>query len=109
MSERPTDPSAPRALRRKSRYIRAQERREAQIRADQRFYRLIFGVITACALVVLGLAAIGTMPGGPVTGGSGEAAEIVRARFLGLSAIEWGALLIAAIAALFMWRRLSRK
>ena len=99
----------PRRKPRQSRYVRAQERRDAQKRADQRFYNAIFGVITLCVLIVIGLAALATS--GSLTADSGSEATdtLVRQTFLGLTAIEWGGLAVVAIIALFMWRRITRK
>ncbi|MGB6231423.1 MAG: hypothetical protein WBF53_15015 [Litorimonas sp.] len=90
-----------------SRYTRAQERREAQRRADQRFYNSIFGVIGACVLVVLGLAMIGSSGMTPDIGGVGG--ELTRTTFLGLTGLQIGGLVVVAIIGVFMWRRIKRR
>ena len=109
MSELPSEQNIPRSQRRQSRYIRAQERRDAQRRADQRFYNAIFGVIGACVMVVLGLAMFGTIQGD----GSGEAAadrpEVVVSTFLGLTGLQWAGMAVVAVIAFFMWRRISKR
>ncbi|GLQ23262.1 hypothetical protein GCM10007853_11360 [Algimonas ampicilliniresistens] len=101
-----TDPT-PRSRNRVSRYQRAQERRESQRRADQRFYNGIFGIIGACVLVVLGLAMIASSGNAPEISGTGE--TLVRTTFLGLTALEIGGLVVVAIIAFIMWRRIKRR
>lgn len=90
-----------------SRYHRAQERRDAQKRADQRFYNAIFGVIGACILVVLGLALIASTGNAPEIGGASGA--LTQETTLGLTGIEIIGLLIVAIIGFFMWRRIKRR
>lgn len=99
-------PSEPRK-RRASRYQRAQERREAQRRADQRFYNGIFGVIGACVLVVLGLAMIASSGRAPQV--SSEAEKLTQTTFLGLTGLEIAGLIIVGIIGLFMWRRITKR
>ena len=97
----------PRNRNRISRYQRAQERREAQKRADQRFYNSIFGVIGACVLVVLGLAMIASSGNAPEIGGAGQSLSEETA--LRLTGIEIIGLIIVAIIGFFMWRRIKRR
>ena len=94
---------------RASRYVRAQERRDAQKRADQRFYNVIFGLVSVCVLVVLGLAAIAS--NGAFQGGEGrvDTADVSRETFIGLSVTEWIGLVLVAVIGLFMWRRISSR
>lgn len=93
---------------RPSRYLRAQQRREAQRRADQRFYNGIFGIIGACVLVVLGLAMIASSGQTPqISTGPNDA--LMKTTFLGLTGLEWGGLLLVVLVGLFMWRRIKRK
>jgi hypothetical protein len=105
-----TEP-APDGHRRKraSRYVRAQERRDAQKRADQRFYNVIFGLVSLCVLVVLGLAALAMR--GEFQGGtdSVDTPDVSRETFIGLSVTEWVGLVVVAVIGLFMWRRISRR
>ena len=98
---------SPRQRTRPSRYQRAQERREAQRRADQRFYNGIFGVIGACVLVVLGLAMIASSGEAPVVGAGSEG--LVQETFLGLTALEIGGLVVVLILGILMWRRITKK
>ena len=106
--ETQTPGSATRRRNRPSRYVRAQERREAQARADQRFYRAIFGVISLCVLVVLAAAAM--MSSGAFSADDGGGGTVpMRATFAGLSLIEWAGLLVVAVIGVFMWRRIIRK
>ncbi len=102
-------PAAKRRRNRPSRYIRAQERRDAQKRADQRFYNVIFSLVGVCVLVVLGLAALAS--NGALQGetSSSEAPDVARQTFIGLTLIEWVGLLVVAIIGIFMWRRLTRR
>ncbi|WP_298912808.1 hypothetical protein [uncultured Algimonas sp.] len=100
-----TPQSKPR--RRASRYQRAQERRQAQRRADQRFYNLIFGVVGACVLVVLGLAMIASSGQSPtVSAGTQMMAEDI---VFGLSGIEIAGLAVVTVIAVFLWRRISKR
>lgn len=99
---KPNNRSRPRG----TRYQRAQERRIAQKKADQRFYNAIFGIIGACVLVVLGLAMIASSGNSPQIGG-GE--TLSRDVFLGLTVLEIGGLIIVAIIAFFMWRRITKR
>lgn len=103
---RPKPPQ--RSRNRVSRYQRSIERRDAQRRADQRFYNGIFSVIGACVLVVLGLAMIASSGNAPSVGGAGVE-ELVRTTFLGLTLIEWAGLLIVAVIGIFMWRRITKR
>lgn len=106
----PPDPTGQTQRRRtrQSRYLRAMERREAQERADKRFYRVIFGLISACVLVVLAAAAMFTS--GVLGGDGGQGADVpTRATFAGLSALEWGGLVVVAVIGVFMWRRITRR
>jgi len=96
----------PRSRNRGNRYQRAQERRIAQKKADQRFYNGIFGIISACVLVVLGLAMIASSGNVPQIGG-GEA--ISQNTFLGLTLLEIGGLVIVAIIGFVMWRRITKR
>ncbi len=89
--------------------MRAQERRDAQRRADQRFYNAIFSVIGACVMVVLGLAMFGTLQGDGSGETSADQPEVVFSTFLGLTAIQWGGLAVVAVIAIFMWRRISKR
>jgi hypothetical protein len=104
-----SDTPAPRLRNRPSRYQRAQERRDAQRRADRRFYNAIFGVIGACVLVVLGLAMIASSGNAPSVSGGGSGEVLTRTTFLGMTALELGGLVLVAIIAAFMWRRFGRK
>lgn len=105
MNNRDESPKT-RARHRGSRYQRAQERRLAQKKADQRFYNGIFGVIGACILVVLGLAMIASSGNAPQIDG-GE--SLVRETFLGLTLLEIGGLVLVAIIGFFMWRRITKR
>lgn len=89
-----------------SRYQRAQERRQAQKRADQRFYNAIFGVIGACVLVVLGLAMIASSGNAPTVQG---AETLTQTTFMGLTMLELGGLFLVLVIALFMWRRITKR
>ncbi|MGJ8559670.1 MAG: hypothetical protein ACSHX3_05500 [Litorimonas sp.] len=95
-----------RSRHRGSRYQRAQDRRIAQKKADQRFYNSIFGIIGACVLVVLGLAMIASSGNAPQVGGGETLSQNV---FLGLTVLEIGGLVIVAIIAFFMWRRITKR
>lgn len=99
----------PRKKRKVSRYQRAQERRAAQKRADQKFYNTIFSVVGVCVLVVLGLAMLATS--GEIQGGStgSGAQELGMSRFLGLTALEWGGLALIGVIAVIMWRRITKR
>ncbi|MEL6687005.1 MAG: hypothetical protein AAFP97_05235 [Pseudomonadota bacterium] len=94
-----------------SRYQRIQQRREAQRRADQRFYNGIFGVIGACVLVVLGLAMIASSGEAPQlsanSGGNPE--SLTQQTFLGLTGLEIVGLIVVLIIGVFMWRRITKK
>ena len=92
---------------RTSRYQRAQQRREAQKRADQRFYNGIFGVIGACVLVVLGLAMIASSGEAPQLGSDPD--SFMQQTFLGLTGLEIAGLIVVLIIAVLMWRRITRK
>lgn len=98
--------SRSRSRNRVSRYQRAQDRRIAQKKADQRFYNAIFGVTGACVLVVLGLAMIASSGNAPQVGG-GE--TLSREVFLGLTVLEMGGLGVVAVIAIFMWRRITKR
>lgn len=102
-------PKPSRPQRKLSRYQKAQERRDAQRRADQRFYNGIFGIIGACVLVVLGLAMIASSGNSPVLETNDSADALVRDTFLGMTALEWGGLAIVAVIGLIMWRRFRKK
>ena len=107
MSPDPHEPQRRRS--RQSRYLRAVERREAQARADQRFYRVIFGLISACVLVVLAVAAV-FYSGALGEGGDSAIGDApAQTAFLGLTALEWGGLAVVAVIGVFMWRRISRR
>lgn len=95
-----------RSRQRGTRYQRAQDRRIAQKKADQRFYNAIFGIIGACVLVVLGLAMIASSGNSPQIGG-GE--SLSRDLFFGLTVLEAGGLVLVAIIAFFMWRRITKR
>lgn len=77
-----------------------------QKKADQRFYNAIFGVIGACVLVVLGLAMIASSGNAPQVGG-GE--TLSRDIFFGLTILELGGLVLVAVIAFFMWRRITKR
>lgn len=95
-----------RSRQRGTRYQRAQDRRIAQKKADQRFYNAIFGIIGACVLVVLSLAMIASSGNSPQIGG-GE--SLSRDLFFGLTVLEAGGLVLVAIIAFFMWRRITKR
>lgn len=101
-----TEPK-PRSRNRVSRYQRAQQRREAQRRADQRFYNGIFAVIGACVLVVLGLAMIASSGNAPEIGSTTR--DLNQTTFLGLTGLEIGGMVLIAIIGFFMWRRIKRR
>ena len=109
MNDIPPDPRAEPARRRKrvSRYQRAMERREAQARADQRFYRVVFGLVSFCVLVVLAVAALASN-GAFSAGGaaSGEARPVPSLQF---GAVEAVGLVVVALIGLVMWRRINRR
>ena len=92
-----------------SRYQRVQDRRDAQRRSDQRFYNVIFSIIGACVLVVLGLAMIASSGNMASVGESLGADQIGQSTFLGLTMLEWGGMAIVAIIAFFMWRRITKR
>lgn len=89
-----------------NRYQRAQERRMAQKKADQRFYNSIFSIIGVCVLVVLGLAMLATSGDAPQISG-GEA--LTRDTFLGLTMLELGGLVVVTIIGVIMWRRITKR
>jgi Na+/proline symporter len=102
----PTPTDKPRARHRGNPYQRAQERRIAQKKADARFYNGIFGIISACVLVVLGLAMIASSGNVPQIGG-GE--TLTQNTFLGMTMLEIGGLVVVAIIAFIMWRRITKR
>lgn len=98
---------SPRSSNRASRYQRAQERREAQRRADQRFYNGIFGVIGACVLVVLGLAMVASSGEAPQVASNPD--SVMQQTFMGLTGLEIAGLILVVVIGLFMWRRITKK
>lgn len=93
-----------------SRYQRIQERRAEQRKADQKFYNTIFTVVGVCVLVVLGLAMLASSSDFEAGGTNQTPAQILElTRFLGLTALEWGGLIVVGIIGIFMWRRISKR
>lgn len=58
-------------------------------------------------LVVLGLAMIASSGNVPQIGGTAD--ELTQSTFLGLTGLEIGGLVLIAIIAFFMWRRIKRR
>ena len=111
MNATPPGPNPPQPQRRRrdraSRYQRAMERREAQARADQRFYRVVFGLISFCVLIVLAIAALasnGAFRGQDAGGGAPRPASAMT-----FGTVEAVGLLVVAVIGVFMWRRISRR
>ena len=106
----PLDPTAqdetPRR-RRPSRYLRAQERRDAQKAADQKFYRVIFGLASFGVMIVLAVIALAYSMGSGVGGSDFEMPA--RETVFGLTVLEWIAMVVIAVAAFFMWRRINKR
>ncbi|WP_409433855.1 hypothetical protein ACJ3XI_04935 [Litorimonas sp. RW-G-Af-16] len=113
MNETPETPApsaedGSRRMRRSSRYNRVQERRAAQKAADNRFYKVIFGLITLMVLVTLLLAAIAMNGSGGGVDLSGLAGW--TSPWLGpLSKMEAVGLIIVGIIAILMYRRIRQK
>ena len=105
--ETPPPAASPRRNR-ASRYVRAQERRDAQKRADQRFYNAIFGVASVGVMIVLLLAALAS--NGAFNAGEGRGIDApVRSTFIGLTLIEWIGLGIVGVIGVFMWLRIRKR
>jgi len=93
--------------RRLSRYQKAQMRRQAQARGDQRFYAGIFAIagFTALLAILLGALAIN---GAPIGGGSGMSAW-VEDWFWGVSKLEVAGLGFVALIALAVYLRMRKR
>ncbi len=104
----PSEPSAhePRQ-RRLSRYQKAQMRRQAQARGDQRFYAGIFAIAGFTALLAILLGAI-AVNGAPIGGGAGMA-DWVEDWFWGVSKLEAAGLTLVAFIALAVYLRMRKR
>ena len=99
-------PDEPRQ-RRLSRYQKAQMRRQAQARGDQRFYAGIFAIAGFTALLAILLGAI-AINGAPIGGGAGMA-EWVEDWFWGVSKLEAAGLTLVAFIALAVYLRMRKR
>ncbi|WP_416877372.1 hypothetical protein [Litorimonas sp.] len=93
--------------RRLSRYQKAQMRRRAQARGDQRFYAGIFAIAGFTALLAILLGAI-AINGAPIGGGAGMA-EWVEDWFWGISKLEAAGLALVAFIALAVYLRMRKR
>lgn len=113
MTETPPDPTplsqkeSPPRQRRLSRYQKAQMRRQAQARGDQRFYAGIFAIAGFTALLAILLGAI-AINGAPIGGGAGMA-DWVEDWFWGISKLEVAGLALVALIALAVYLRMRKR
>jgi hypothetical protein len=106
MTTDPTEHSDSPRMRRSSRYARAQQRRAAQKAADNKFYGGMFaliGVVVMAALLIAALAINGRQV--DVSG----LESWTRPWLLGMSKLEVGAFVLAAIMATVIYSRMRRK
>jgi len=106
MSEEPQD-NEPR-MRRATRYTKAQERRLAQSRADQKFYAQMFTVCGVLALFVIGLGFV-AMNGVSANAGNETLAEMSTAWLGPFSKLEIAGLGLVALIALVMYLRMRKR
>jgi len=91
--------------RRPSRYVKAQQRREAAKAKDNRFYGAIFSLVTIVVLFSLLISAVMVSGGGLAVGGLSAWAE---PWVFGASKLEIVGLFFVGLVALIMWRRMKK-
>jgi hypothetical protein len=106
MSNEPQD-NQPR-MRRATRYTKAQERRLAQSRADQKFYAQMFTVCGVLALFVIGLGLV-AMNGVSTSEGNETLADMSVAWLGPFSKLELFGLALVVIIAIVMYLRMRKR
>ena len=100
-----TEAYVPRKDRRPSRYIKAQQRRDAAKARDNKFYAAIFSLITMVVLVALLISAVMVNGGAVDTSGMGGWAS---PWVMGLSKMEVIGLVFVALVGYGMWRKMKK-
>ena len=98
-------PFTPRKDRRPSRYVMAQQRRNAAKARDNRFYMAIFSLMSVVVLVALSISAL--MVNGAALDTSGMAGWAAP-WLLGFSKLELAGLGLVGLVAFVMWRKMQK-